>query len=89
MVLRLMRIPMISIYNLSAGVNYVNYGDFEGYDETDSLQQVFYKRNSALFWVLLLCSYTDLHIGASGKFISSTLNIQFAWWSSGHWSDLY
>jgi hypothetical protein len=27
-------------YKLSAGVNYVNYGDFEGYDETDSLQQV-------------------------------------------------
>jgi hypothetical protein len=42
---------MIAIANLS-GVNYVNYGRFDGYDENGQATASFTKRNSTFFGVL-------------------------------------
>jgi hypothetical protein len=36
------------LQTFQAGVNYVNYGDFEGYDENGQPTASFMKRNSAL-----------------------------------------
>jgi hypothetical protein len=62
------------LQTFQAGVNYVNYGDFEGYDENGQPTASFTGNEIALsFGYSYNVPYTDLHIGASGKFISSTL----------------
>ncbi|MEC5166927.1 hypothetical protein RCH18_002676 [Flavobacterium sp. PL11] len=62
------------IQTFQAGVNYVHYGNFDGYDENGQATSSFTGSEIA---VNLGYSYnvpfTDLHIGASGKLISSTL----------------
>lgn len=62
------------LQTFQAGVNYVNYGNFEGYDENGLATSSFTGSEIA---VNLGYSYnvpfTDLHIGASAKLISSTL----------------
>jgi hypothetical protein len=56
------------------GVNYVNYGDFEGYDEMGTRAGTFSGSEIALsFGYAYNIPYTDIHIGANAKLISSTL----------------
>jgi hypothetical protein len=62
------------LQTFQAGVNYVNYGNFDGFDENGQATASFTGSEIA---VNLGYSYnvpfTDLHIGASAKLISSTL----------------
>ena len=62
------------LQTFQAGVNYVNYGNFDGFDENGQATSAFTGSEIA---VNLGYSYnvpfTDLHIGASAKLISSTL----------------
>ena len=62
------------LQTFQAGVNYVNYGSFEGYDENGQPTSSFTGSEMALS---LGYSYnipnTDLHIGASAKLITSSL----------------
>lgn len=62
------------IQTFHAGINYVNYGKFEGYDENGNETAEFTGSEIALS---LGCSYlipkTNIHVGASAKVISSTL----------------
>ena len=57
-----------------AGVSYVNYGSFEGYDENGQATSNFTGSEGALsLGYAYNVPYTDLHIGASAKLITSTL----------------
>jgi len=57
-----------------AGVNYVNYGTFEGYDENGTRTEDFTGSEIALsFGYAYNIPATKFHVGASAKFISSTL----------------
>lgn len=57
-----------------AGVTYVNYGDFEGYDENGQTTSNFTGSEAALsFGYAYNVPYTDLFIGANAKLITSTL----------------
>jgi hypothetical protein len=56
------------------GVNYVNYGTFEGYDENGTPTTSFTGSDIALsFGYAYNVPYTDLHIGVNTKLINSTL----------------
>lgn len=56
------------------GVNYVNYGDFEGYDELGNKTNTFTGSEIAVsFGYAYNLPYTDIHVGANAKFISSSL----------------
>ncbi|MFP9098295.1 type IX secretion system protein PorQ [Flavobacterium sp. RHBU_24] len=56
------------------GVNYVSYGDFEGYDELGNKTNTFTGSEIAVsFGYAYNLPYTDIHIGANAKFISSSL----------------
>ena len=59
---------------LHFGVNYVNYGDFEGYDANGQKTSAFTGSAIALSagWAYNVPK-TDLHLGVNGKFISSSL----------------
>ncbi len=62
------------VQTFQAGVNYVNYGNFEGYDENGTATAEFTGSEIALsFGYAYNIPFTDFHIGASGKLISSTL----------------
>ncbi|TRW27413.1 type IX secretion system protein PorQ [Flavobacterium zepuense] len=62
------------VQTFHAGVSYVNYGTFEGRDETGLLTGDFTGSEIALsFGYAYNIPYSDFYIGASGKFISSTL----------------
>lgn len=57
-----------------AGVNYVNYGDFEGYDEEGLETTSFTGSEIALsFGYAYNIPYSDIYVGANAKLISSTL----------------
>ncbi|PTB92545.1 penicillin-binding protein [Marinobacter sp. B9-2] len=57
-----------------AGVNYVNYGTFEGRDEMGMLTGDFTGSEIALsFGYAYNIPYTSIYVGANGKLISSTL----------------
>ena len=57
-----------------AGVNYVNYGTFEGRDENGALTSDFTGSEIALsFGYAYNLPYSDIYIGANAKLISSTL----------------
>lgn len=57
-----------------AGVNYINYGQFEGYDENGSQTSSFSGSEIALsLGYAYNVPNSNLHIGASGKLISSAL----------------
>ena len=62
------------LQTFQAGVNYVNYGKFEGYDENGQPTSQFTGSEIALsFGYAYNIPYTDIHLGANAKFISSTL----------------
>ena len=62
------------LQTFQAGVNYVNYGNFEGFDENGQATAGFTGSEIALsFGYAYTIPNTDLHIGASAKLISSTL----------------
>ena len=62
------------VQTFHAGVNYVNYGDFEGYDELGTSTGTFSGSEIALsFGYAYNIPYTDIHVGANAKLISSTL----------------
>ena len=62
------------VQTFQAGVNYVNYGKFSGYDENGTETAEFTGSEIALsFGYSYNIPYTDIHVGASGKLISSTL----------------
>ncbi|MPT34031.1 MAG: type IX secretion system protein PorQ [Flavobacterium sp.] len=62
------------VQTFHAGVNYVNYGTFEGYDETGNRTSDFTGSEIALsFGYAYNIPWTDIHIGANAKLISSTL----------------
>jgi hypothetical protein len=62
------------LQTFQAGVNYVNYGSFAGYDENGQATKSFTGNEIALsFGYSYSVPYTDLHIGANAKLISSTL----------------
>ena len=57
-----------------AGVNYVNYGSFDGYDENGQQTSNFTGSEIALsFGYAYNVPFTDFYIGANAKLISSTL----------------
>ena len=62
------------VQTFHTGVSYVNYGTFEGRDENGGLTGDFTGSEIALsFGYAFNVPYTDLYLGASAKFISSTL----------------
>ena len=62
------------VQTFHAGVNYVNYGTFEGYDESGTRTNDFTGSEIALsFGYAYNIPWTDIHVGASAKLISSTL----------------
>ena len=62
------------LQTFQAGVNYVNYGNFEGYDENGQPTSSFTGSEMALsFGYAYNIPYTNIHIGASAKLISSSL----------------
>ena len=57
-----------------AGVNYVNYGSFAGYDENGNETAEFTGSEMALsFGYAYNIPYSDIYVGANAKLISSTL----------------
>ncbi len=62
------------VQTFHAGVNYVNYGKFDGYDENGLATSSFTGSEIALsFGYAYNIPFTDFHLGASGKLISSSL----------------
>lgn len=62
------------VQTFHAGVNYVNYGTFEGRDEAGMLTGDFTGSEIALsFGYAFNIPYTDIYLGANAKLISSTL----------------
>jgi hypothetical protein len=62
------------LQTFQAGVNYINYGKFEGYDENGLPTSEFTGSEIALsVGYAYNIPYTDIHIGANAKFIESTL----------------
>jgi len=57
-----------------AGVSYINYGTFEGYDENGQSTSDFTGSEAALsFGYAYNIPYTDVHVGANVKLITSSL----------------
>ncbi|MBF4516058.1 type IX secretion system protein PorQ [Flavobacterium sp. ANB] len=57
-----------------AGISYINYGSFEGYDENGQATSNFTGSEAALsLGYAYNIPFTDVHIGVSGKLITSTL----------------
>lgn len=57
-----------------AGISYINYGNFEGYDENGQATSDFTGNEAALsFGYAYNIPYTDIHVGANAKLITSTL----------------
>jgi predicted DNA-binding transcriptional regulator AlpA len=62
------------VQTFHAGVNYVNYGKFDGYDENGNATSEFTGSEIALsFGYAYNIPATDIYVGANAKFISSTL----------------
>jgi hypothetical protein len=62
------------VQTLHMGVNYVNYGTFEGRDETGLLTGDFTGSEIAVsFGYAMNIPWTDIYVGANAKLISSTL----------------
>jgi len=62
------------LQTFQAGINYVNYGNFQGYDENGQPTSSFTGSETALsFGYSYNVPNTSLHLGANGKLISSTL----------------
>ncbi|MFV5696536.1 type IX secretion system protein PorQ [Flavobacterium sp. LB3P122] len=62
------------LQTFQAGVNYVNYGNFDGYDENGQATASFTGSEIALsFGYAYTIPNTTIHLGANAKLISSTL----------------
>ena len=62
------------IQTFHVGVNYINYGKFDGYDAQAAPTSSFTGSEIALsFSYAYTIPFTDVHIGATGKIISSSL----------------
>lgn len=62
------------LQTFQAGINYVNYGKIEGYDENGQPTSEFTGSEIALsFGYAYNIPYTNVHVGANAKLISSTL----------------
>jgi hypothetical protein len=62
------------LQTFQAGINYVNYGNFEGYDENGQPTASFTGSEIALsFGYAYTIPNTTIHLGANAKLISSTL----------------
>lgn len=62
------------LQTFQAGVNYVNYGKFDGRDENGTATSEFTGSEIALsFGYAYNIPFTDIHVGANAKLISSTL----------------
>jgi hypothetical protein len=62
------------LQTFQVGINYVNYGKFEGYDENGQTTSPFTGSETALsFGYAYNVPFTNLFLGANGKLISSTL----------------
>ncbi len=62
------------LQTFQVGVNYINYGNFEGYDENGTATSSFTGNEIALSaGYSYNIPFTDFHIGANAKVISSTL----------------
>lgn len=62
------------LQTLQVGVNYVNYGSFDGYDENGQATAQFTGSDASLsFGYAYNVPNSNIFIGANGKFISSTL----------------
>jgi hypothetical protein len=62
------------LQTFQAGINYLNYGNFQGYDENGQPTSSFTGSETALsFGYSYNVPNTSLHLGANGKLISSTL----------------
>jgi hypothetical protein len=62
------------LQTFQAGINYINYGKFDGYDEKDQPTNTFTGSEIALsLGYAYNIPYTDIHIGANAKLIQSTL----------------
>jgi hypothetical protein len=62
------------VQTFHAGVNYINYGNFDGYDENGNATGNFTGSEIALsLGYAYNVPFTSLYLGANGKFISSTL----------------
>jgi hypothetical protein len=62
------------LQTFQAGINYVNYGVFEGYDDNGLPTSSFTGNEIALsLGYAYNIPYTDIHLGGSAKFIQSTL----------------
>lgn len=62
------------LQTFQVGVNYVNYGNFEGYDENGQATSSFSGSETALsFGYAYNVPFTSLYLGANAKLISSTL----------------
>jgi hypothetical protein len=62
------------LQTFQAGINYINYGKFEGYDESGLPTSEFTGSEIALsLGYAYNIPYTDVHLGANAKLIESTL----------------
>jgi len=62
------------LQTFQAGINYVNYGEIDGYDENGIPTSSFTGSEIALsLGYAYTIPYTDIHLGGSAKFIQSTL----------------
>ncbi|NHM07189.1 type IX secretion system protein PorQ [Flavobacterium sp. CYK-4] len=62
------------VQTLHAGVNYVNYGKFDGYDENGTPTSSFTGSDISLsVGYAYNVPHTDIHVGANAKLINSTL----------------
>jgi hypothetical protein len=62
------------VQTFHASVNYVNYGNFDGYDENGQQTAEFTGSDIAVsFGYAFNVPWTDIYLGANGKLISSTL----------------
>lgn len=62
------------VQTFHAGITYINYGDFDGYDELGNPTGSFSGNEAALsFGYATQLGYSDFYLGASGKIITSKL----------------
>ncbi|HKO76278.1 MAG TPA: type IX secretion system protein PorQ, partial [Flavobacterium sp.] len=62
------------LQTFQAGINYINYGKFDGYDENGLPTSTFTGSEIALsLGYAYNIPYTDIHLGANAKLIESTL----------------
>lgn len=78
------------VHTLHMGVQYVNYGTFEGYDELGNSTSDFTGSEAALsFGYSYNVPWTNFHVGANAKLISSTLESYNSWGAATDIGFLY